>query len=68
MAAKHKQFEVARMTLETLINTYPDSDYASKAKPMLEDLRNSECEAKTGLPQNCEDAEPFNQVITFNSP
>ena len=26
-AMKHNRFDVARMTLQTLINTYPDSEY-----------------------------------------
>ena len=28
----HSRFEVGRLTLQTLINTYPDSEYLSKAK------------------------------------
>jgi outer membrane protein assembly factor BamD len=31
-AMKHNRFEVARMTLQTLINTYPDSEYIARAK------------------------------------
>ncbi len=31
-AMKHNRFDVARMTLETLINTYPDSEYIARAK------------------------------------
>ncbi|HXY48936.1 MAG TPA: outer membrane protein assembly factor BamD [Terriglobales bacterium] len=31
-AMKHNRFDVARMTLQTLINTYPDSEYVARAK------------------------------------
>jgi outer membrane protein assembly factor BamD len=31
-AMKHGKYDVARMTLQTLINTYPDSEYVARAK------------------------------------
>jgi outer membrane protein assembly factor BamD len=31
-AMKHNRFDVARMTLQTLISTYPDSEYVARAK------------------------------------
>jgi outer membrane protein assembly factor BamD len=31
-ALKHNRFDVARLTLETLINTYPDSEFVARAK------------------------------------
>jgi outer membrane protein assembly factor BamD len=31
-AMRHNRFDVARMTLQTLINTYPDSEYIARAK------------------------------------
>jgi outer membrane protein assembly factor BamD len=31
-ALKHNRFEVARLTLQTLINTYPDSEFIARAK------------------------------------
>jgi outer membrane protein assembly factor BamD len=31
-ALKHNKFEVARLSLQTLINTYPDSEYMARAK------------------------------------
>lgn len=31
-AMQHNRFDVARMTLQTLINTYPDSEYIARAK------------------------------------
>jgi len=36
-AMKHNKFEVARMSLQTLINTYPDSEYLSRAKLSMAD-------------------------------
>ena len=31
-ALKRNKFDVARITLQTLINTYPDSEYIARAK------------------------------------
>src|SRR5690242_16024803 len=31
-ALKHNRFDVARLTLQTLINTYPDSEFIARAK------------------------------------
>ena len=31
-ALKHNKFDVARLTLQTLINTYPDSEFVARAK------------------------------------
>src|SRR4051812_15538588 len=31
-AMNHGKYDVARMTLQTLINTYPDSEYVARAK------------------------------------
>src|SRR5271168_2196044 len=36
-AMKHNRFDVARLTLQTLINTYPDSEYIARAKLSLAD-------------------------------
>jgi outer membrane protein assembly factor BamD len=36
-AMKHNRFDVARMTLQTLINTYPDSEYVARAKLAIGD-------------------------------
>jgi outer membrane protein assembly factor BamD len=36
-AMKHNKFDVARMTLQTLINTYPDSEYIARAKLAVAD-------------------------------
>ena len=38
-AAAHGKFDVAGLTLETLVNTYPDSEYAVKAKQAMQDPR-----------------------------
>ncbi len=34
---EHHKYEVARLTLQTLINTYPDSEYLAKAKLAIAD-------------------------------
>src|SRR5664279_2172795 len=36
-AMKHSKFDVARVTLQTLINTYPDSEYIARAKLAIGD-------------------------------
>lgn len=36
-ALKHNRFDVARLTLQTLINTYPDSEYIARAKLAIAD-------------------------------
>ncbi|HXM20605.1 MAG TPA: outer membrane protein assembly factor BamD [Terriglobales bacterium] len=41
-ALKHNRFDVARLTLQTLINTYPDSEYIARAKLAVADSWYSE--------------------------
>jgi len=63
---KNKRFEVARLTLQTLINAYPDSDYLDRAKLAIADSW-YEQGGSTGLGQ----AEiEYKDFITFfpNSP
>jgi outer membrane protein assembly factor BamD len=36
-AMKHNRFDVARLTLQTLINTYPDSEFIARAKLAIAD-------------------------------
>jgi len=36
-AMKHNRFDVSRLTLQTLINTYPDSEYIARAKLAIAD-------------------------------
>src|SRR3954465_7460025 len=36
-ALKHNKFDVARLTLQTLINTYPDSEFIARAKLAVAD-------------------------------
>jgi outer membrane protein assembly factor BamD len=36
-ALKHNRFDVSRLTLQTLINTYPDSEYIARAKLAIAD-------------------------------
>jgi outer membrane protein assembly factor BamD len=36
-AMKHNRYDVARLTLQTMINTYPDSEYIARAKLSLAD-------------------------------
>src|SRR5690349_12680392 len=51
-AVEQGRFTVANLSLQTLINTYPDSEYASRAKQVLEDPRIAPCgEPSTSSPQ-----------------
>ena len=60
-AMKHNQFDVARMTLQTLINTYPDSEFLARAKLSLADSWYAE-----GGSSNMAQAEAeYNDFITF---
>jgi outer membrane protein assembly factor BamD len=36
-AMKHNKFDIARLSLQTLINTYPDSEYVARAKLAIGD-------------------------------
>src|SRR5271170_2494866 len=36
-AMKHNRFDVARLTLQTMINTYPDSEFVARAKLAIAD-------------------------------
>ena len=36
-AMKHNKYDVARLSLQTLINTYPDSEYVARAKLAIGD-------------------------------
>jgi outer membrane protein assembly factor BamD len=49
-ALKHNHYDVARITLQTLINTYPDSEYVARAKLGVGDSWYAEGGA-TGLAQ-----------------
>ncbi len=42
-AVQQDRYDVARLTLETLVNTYPDSPYTSKANAALHDPRIVNC-------------------------
>lgn len=42
-AVKEHHFDVAHLTLQTLVNTYPDSVYAQKAKVLLQDQEIGSC-------------------------
>jgi outer membrane protein assembly factor BamD len=57
----HNRHEVARLTLQTLINTYPDSEYLAKAKLAIADSFFKEG-GGTGLKQSVEE---YNNFIIF---
>jgi outer membrane protein assembly factor BamD len=57
-AMKHNQFDVARMSLQTLINTYPDSEFVARAKLGIADSWYAEG-GTTGLAQARSEYEDF---------
>jgi outer membrane protein assembly factor BamD len=60
-AMKHNHFDVARLSLQTLINTYPDSEYIARAKLAIADSWYSE-----GGTASLEQAEiEYKDFITF---
>ena len=58
---KHGRYQVGRLTLQTLINTYPDSEYLAKAKLAIADSFYKEG-GTTGLTQSVSEYKDF---ITF---
>src|SRR6267143_1740865 len=42
-ALEHHRYDVANLTVQTLVNTYPDSEYAKRAERLLEDPRIAPC-------------------------
>ncbi|MBI2957116.1 MAG: outer membrane protein assembly factor BamD [Acidobacteria bacterium] len=58
---KNKRFDTARLTLQTLINTYPDSDYLAAAKLAIAD---SYYEESTSASLNHAEVE-YKDFITF---
>jgi outer membrane protein assembly factor BamD len=58
---EHNRFELARLSMQTLINTYPDSEYLAKAKLAIADSYFKEGGA-TGLTQSVAQYQDF---ITF---
>ena len=55
-AVQGERYDVARITLQTLINTYPDSEYAEKARTALEDPRIAVCGDSWTSAPDCIDA------------
>jgi outer membrane protein assembly factor BamD (BamD/ComL family) len=54
-AVQEKRFTLANITLQTLVNTYPDSNYADQARLMLKDPQVARCsEGFSSTPNLCE--------------
>jgi outer membrane protein assembly factor BamD (BamD/ComL family) len=55
IALHQKQFSVANLSLRTLVNTYPESEYAHQAKQMLQDPQIARCgEGFSSTPALCD--------------
>jgi hypothetical protein len=61
-AEKCKQFDVAALTLQTLLNTYPDSDYADRAKQALQEVRAARNDKSCSIDPQCRQENP---TLTF---
>jgi hypothetical protein len=55
-------FTAANLTLQTLINTYPESEYASKAKQALDDPRIAPCGESWTSSSQCIDRRVDNET------
>jgi outer membrane protein assembly factor BamD (BamD/ComL family) len=53
-AMRQKHFDVTNLDLQTLLNTYPTSEYADKAKALLQDPRIANCGQFTTSPEKCD--------------
>jgi outer membrane protein assembly factor BamD len=53
-AVERDRFDVANLTLQTLVNTYPDSEYASKAKLVLRGPRIARCGESWNSSSECD--------------
>src|SRR6266700_4952177 len=60
-AMKHNRFDMARLEMQTLINTYPDSEYIARAKLAMADSWYAECDtaALAQAEQEYKDFETF---------
>jgi outer membrane protein assembly factor BamD (BamD/ComL family) len=55
-AVEQNRFAVANLTLQTLINTYPDSESASRAAVVLRDPRIAKCGESWNSAPDCQPA------------
>jgi outer membrane protein assembly factor BamD (BamD/ComL family) len=53
-AMRDKRFNVANLDLQTLVNTYPTSEYAAQATWLLQDSRIANCGQFTTSPEKCD--------------
>src|SRR6516164_8997753 len=60
-AMKHNRYDVARITLQTMINTYPDSEYIARAKLAEADS----WYAEGGTASLAQAENDYNDFITF---
>jgi outer membrane protein assembly factor BamD (BamD/ComL family) len=59
---KCKQFDVAAMILQTLLNTYPDSDYSDRAKQALNEVMAARSDQSGSIDSQCKQENP---TLTF---
>lgn len=68
LAAQRQHLDVAAMTLQTLVNTYPDSPYSQKAEVILQDPRFSECRESVSFSGICEVGKQEDPATDANLP
>jgi hypothetical protein len=69
MAVHKKRFTIANLTLQTLVNTYPDSQFADRAKLMLQDPQIARCSVGfSTTPNLCEPKAIRGQCIMRERP
>ena len=52
-AMRQKRFDIANLELQTLLNTYPSSKFAGKAKALLNDPQIANCGQFNTTPEKC---------------
>ena len=55
LAAERDRFTVANLILQTLVNTYPDCEYARKAELLLQDPRIGACSESWSSSAQCDE-------------
>ena len=53
-AMRQKRFDIANLDLQTLLNTYPNSKFAVKAKALLNDPEIANCGQFNTTPEKCD--------------
>ncbi len=65
IATDHGKYDVARLTLQTLVNTYPESDRVLEANQMIESLYSKELQANPSVAACAPPKSSSNDIMGF---